>query len=291
MSSIPRFYLYGEPPREVEAHFLHLETIADRSAPLYGHISPHMHADLNHVLLVAKGHGTVLGEGDGLAFHAPCLIIVPSGCVHGFKFSTDISGYVVTPANAYLDEIYRARSELRRPAPVPQILAIEDRRSLRDIQRWIVRLGHELRWNAPARRVAIEACLLGFMAEIERLKPPETHANIAATPPHLSLLARFRDLIERQFKSDWNLDNYLSELRLSEPQLRYACQKAGDTSPMQMLWQRRLIEARRLLLYTNLTIADCGFQSGFNDPAYFSRLFRKQTGQSPRAFRQSRRGV
>lgn len=289
MFDIPRFYLFGEPPREVDEHFLHVESIADRSAPLQGRIRPHMHSDLNHVLIVVKGHGQVLGEGDGLHFSAPGIILVPAGCVHGFAFSEDISGHIVTVASTYMDEVYRTRGELNRPLPSPQTLPIDDRRTLRDILRWIANLNRELRWQAPAHRVAVEASLLGLMTEIERLQHHPCGNAARPITPYQRLLARFRDEVERSFRTPMKLDDYLKTLRVSEPQLRYACQKVGETSPMQMLLNRRLIEARRLLLYSDLSITECCHQTGFDDPSYFSRLFRQQIGQSPREFRLQRR--
>ncbi|EGF91049.1 regulatory protein [Asticcacaulis biprosthecium C19] len=290
MSPIPRFYLFGEPPpREVDEHFLHLETIADRSAPLQGRIRPHMHGDLNHVLIVTRGHGRVLGEGDGLAFTAPHIVLVPAGSVHGFDFSDDISGHVLTIASAYLDEVFRTRDDLTRQPLAPLTLPVDDHKTLREIQRWVARLGRELRWQAPAHRVAIEANLLGLLAEIERLSHRHGDAPSAAIPPHQRLLARFREQVERNFRGNWVLDDYLKALRATEPQLRYACQKAGESSPMQVLLYRRLIEAKRLLLYSDLTVTDCCHQTGFDDPAYFSRLFRRHVGQSPREFRLNRR--
>lgn len=289
MSVIPRFYLFGEPPREVDEHFLHLETIADRSAPLQGRIRPHMHRDLNHVLVVVRGHGRVLGEGQGLAFTAPHIVMVPAGSVHGFEFSEDISGHILTIASAYLNEVYRAHGELNRPLPSPRIIAIDDRRALRDIQRWIANLNRELRWQAPAHRVATEANLLGLMAEIERLLHRDGETAAAPITAHQTTMARFREEVERNFRNAWKLDDYLKRLRVTEPQLRYACQKAGELSPMQVLLNRRLIEARRLLLYSDLSVSDCCHQTGFDDPAYFSRLFRRHVGQSPREFRMGRR--
>jgi AraC family transcriptional regulator, transcriptional activator of pobA len=289
MSAIPRFYLFGEPPREVDEHFLHLETIADRSAPLQGRIRPHMHGDLNHVLIIVSGHGRVLGEGEGLAFTAPHIVMVPAGCVHGFAFSEDISGHVLTISSAYLDEVYRTRDGLSRPLPSPQTFAIDDRRALRDVQRWIANLNRELRWQAPAHRVAIEANLLGLMAEIERLSHRHGQTVSASITAYQRLMARFREEVERNFCNSWSLDDYLKTLRVTEPQLRYACQKVGEGSPMQVLLHRRLIEARRLLLYSDLSVSDCCHQIGFDDPAYFSRLFRRHTGQSPREFRLNRR--
>jgi AraC family transcriptional activator of pobA len=46
-----------------------------------------------------------------------------------------------------------------------------------------------------------------------------------------------------------------------------------------------MLEARRLLLYSNIAVAETAFALGFTDPAYFSRLFRAHTGVSPSSFR------
>ncbi len=51
------------------------------------------------------------------------------------------------------------------------------------------------------------------------------------------------------------------------------------------------LEAKRALLYSNMTIAEVAYHLGFEDPAYFSRFFAKVVGRSPRAFRVARGGV
>ncbi|GAB3387028.1 hypothetical protein GCM10027514_28270 [Azotobacter armeniacus] len=54
-----------------------------------------------------------------------------------------------------------------------------------------------------------------------------------------------------------------------------------------MIHQRLLLEAKRNLIYTTMTVNELSDALGFNDPAYFSRFFRRLAGQSPKAFRQS----
>lgn len=55
---------------------------------------------------------------------------------------------------------------------------------------------------------------------------------------------------------------------------------------IELLDDRALLEARRTLIYSELSIADVGFLIGIPDPAYFSRFFKRNTGQSPRDFRE-----
>ena len=52
-----------------------------------------------------------------------------------------------------------------------------------------------------------------------------------------------------------------------------------------MIQRRVVLEAKRALLYSNMTVTEAAYYLGFSDPAYFSRFFAKATGKSPRAFR------
>lgn len=290
LASIPRFYLFGEAPKEVDRHFLHLEEIKDRSAPLHGQIRPHMHTDLNHVFLITRGAGRILSDEADLHFDGPYILFVPAGTVHGFAFSEDILGYVLTIASAHLNELFRTRECLAMPITL-QALKIPDRPTLHGLRLWIMRLNRELFWEAPAHRAAIEANLLGLMTDIHRLSHRQTRTVEAPAGPHHRLLARFREQVEARYKQPLELDAYLVALKVTEAQLRYACQKVGEKSPMQIILDRRLIEAKRLLLYSDLSVSGCCQQIGFDDPAYFSRLFTRHAGLSPRAFRAGRRQI
>lgn len=279
--NIPSFYLYGEAPQQVDHHFLHLEDIAERSAPVQGHIRPHRHGALNHFFLVMHGSGTILHEGKETPFAAPCIFFVPAGVVHGFAFAPDIKGFILTVATSFLAEM--ARDDLGGFGESVRLWAIHDRPQVRALRLWLMRLARELVWQAPARRAAIEANLLGFFADVQRLAESSPTAAHAAAPHRL--LARFRREVEAGFKDRRDLTTYLHALKATDAQLRYACQCAGEKPPAQMILDRRLLEAKRLLLYTNMTISECALASGFDDAAYFSRLFSQATGQSPRAFR------
>jgi AraC family transcriptional activator of pobA len=57
-----------------------------------------------------------------------------------------------------------------------------------------------------------------------------------------------------------------------------------------MLDDRALLEARRLLLYSQLSVVEIAYAVGFDDPAYFSRFFTRHIGQPPRAYRAAREG-
>src|SRR5690242_19421054 len=106
-AAIPRFFLYGEPPRDAEERFLHVETIADRSRINEWRIQPHAHRDLHQLLVVLTGAGEMEAETQRYQFTAPALLVVPAGVVHGFSFAEDTEGYVVTLADTLLRDLAR----------------------------------------------------------------------------------------------------------------------------------------------------------------------------------------
>jgi AraC family transcriptional activator of pobA len=147
------------------------------------------------------------------------------------------------------------------------------------------RLSRELAWMAPGRSAAIEALLVGILVEALRLTRDDRGRSVAAPGPQALLVARFRALIEERYRSHAGVDDYARACRVSPKRLRAACQRIAGAAPARLIQSRLMLEARRLLLYSDMTIAETAYYLGFDDPAYFSRLFAREAGVSPRAFR------
>ncbi|MFT4089312.1 MAG: helix-turn-helix domain-containing protein [Asticcacaulis sp.] len=282
---VPHFYLYGEPTRAVDQHFLHLETIKARSGPLRGRIKPHKHDSLTHLFVILKGAGSVYADDREILFDGPHILFIPTGIVHGFNFDAQVEGYVLTLADAFLKDLIATRTGIDGLGSRMRALPLKSRTE--DVLHIIHRLEREQSWQAPAQRAAIEASLAVLLIDVYRLSQAERSASDLMPGNYRHVMARFHQQIEQYYKSGRTLPEYLSDLHVSEAQLRYACQKAGEASPMQHILNRRLIEAKRLLIYSDMSISDCALSLGFDDPAYFSRLFTRSTGQSPRAYRQA----
>ncbi|MDB5685805.1 MAG: hypothetical protein JWR77_394 [Rhizorhabdus sp.] len=112
-------------------------------------------------------------------------------------------------------------------------------------------------------------------------------ANAASEMPQstLDLVARFRGLVERELASDWQISDYCRELGVRPVQLSQACKELLDRTPISIVHEQKLLHAKRQLTYSRSSAAEIAYQLGFNDPAYFSRFFRRYTGKSPVEFR------
>ncbi|WP_298283323.1 helix-turn-helix domain-containing protein [Acidocella sp.] len=287
-AGVERFYLYGEPPGDVEHDFVHVETIFARSGPAKGEIRPHTHAALTHVFVIEAGEGEVLADERRLSFAGPVVVFVPAGLVHGFRFSPRVSGYVITSASAYLRGVLPA-SLRGAPALESAVVLPLPPETREELCALAVRLMRELGWGALLAREAVAGCFKLVLVGVGRLAEQAGRESGARAAGHVRLLAAFRALVEAHYREDWKMEVYLAALRVSEAQLRYACARGGEASPAQMILARRVIEAKRLLIYSDIAVAECGLSVGFNDPAYFSRAFAKAAGLAPGAYRRAHR--
>ncbi|WP_031297350.1 helix-turn-helix domain-containing protein [Sphingobium lactosutens] len=287
VSPVPSFYLYGEPQRNVGEGFVHVESLDDRSRPSEWTIRPHVHRDLNHIILIAKGGGAMLAESTQVRFMAPCLLLIPARVVHGFDWHQESEGHVTTIADTYLRHLIDRDSDLTPLFETPRAVSLAQSDTAAAGQ-LIERMARELGWAGRGQKAAIEAALLQLMVLALR------HGDMVAgqrpgTEKQAALVARLRERVEQRFRYREPMASHAQALGTSLTALRQACACVAGTSPGQMLDDRALLEARRLLLYSQLSVAQIGYAIGFEDPGYFSRFFTRHIGCPPRTYR-ARRG-
>jgi AraC family transcriptional activator of pobA len=286
---VPRFFLYGEPPRAPDERFVHVETIADRSRLYDWKIRPHTHRDLHQLLVILGGGGEMRAESATHEFTAPALLVVPAGVVHAFAFRKETRGYVVTVADSALADLSRREPRFRTLFDAAHASDLtRSALEAHELEEAVIRLQREFLWAAPAHATATEARLMILLVGAVRATHQLGGAARAggARGPRAALVARFRQAVETNFRAGWAMNRYAKSLSVTATQLRAACLEVTGEPPTRIVHDRLVLEAKRTLLYTNLTIAETAYELGFSDPAYFSRFFSERVGCSPAAFRQ-----
>lgn len=285
-ASVPSFYLYGEPQRDVAEGFVHVESLDDRSRPSEWTIRPHVHRDLNHIILIAQGGGAMHAEAAQVRFEAPCLLLIPAGIIHGFSWHRESRGHVTTIADSYLRHLVSRDRDLAPLFAQPHAVMLPQEEGAA-AERIIARMAKELSWFGPGQRAAVESALMALMVMVLRQAPLGV-AQSPGTTRQAALVARLRERIEERFRQREPVALHARALGTSLTALRQACATVANSSPAQMLDDRALLEARRLLLYSQLSVAEVAYAVGFDDPAYFSRFFARHVGQPPRVWRANR---
>ena len=244
-------------------------------------ISPHAHADLHHVFLLETGGGRVDADGQSFACAAPCVVVVSAGVVHAFQWEPEATGRVLT----FSDVFMRTLTSEEQRASAAFLGGAWTAAVGNSLTHVFGRLERELGWAAPGHDLAIAANLSLVLVEILRLHHQVNQEALAPPGPQALLVARYRQLLEAKFRDHPSASEAAVELGVSTSRLRAACSAVAGASPTQMMHDRLRLEAERLMRYSKMNVAQVAHYLGFQDPAYFSRFFVRESGKTPREFR------
>jgi AraC-like DNA-binding protein len=105
------------------------------------------------------------------------------------------------------------------------------------------------------------------------------------------IIRKFNLLVEKNFKSEHSVSFYAEQLCKAPKTLSNLFAIFNQKTPSQIIQERIIVEAKRLLCYTDRSIKQITFELGFEDVSYFSNFFKKNTGASPSDFRNSQAGA
>jgi AraC family transcriptional activator of pobA len=257
---------------------VHCETIAARSQLTGWTFAPHRHARLHQVLLVEKGRGEATLDGRAYPLKAMRVVNVPTGHVHGFTFIPGMQGFVLTVATEMLDEALAQVEGLRRALSESSVIgATAQMRGL------MAQIHAEYAGRHFARAHLLRALTSALLGLVARELADKT---AAADTGAADLFRRFEALLDQHFLEHWSVAEYAATLSISPTHLSRLTKAATGHAASELIQERVIREARRNLVYTNLPVSTIAYALGFNDPAYFSRLFAGATGLSPRRFRE-----
>ncbi|QNE20713.1 AraC family transcriptional regulator [Kribbella qitaiheensis] len=224
--------------------------------------SPERALGCHAVVFLRHGTGHLLHGPDRVLHEvaAPALLWLFPGVLHGYRPATDwdqawaLFGGPATDALTTLGQLDQTHPVRRYADPRP-------------IERAFSRLLRITR--APTPEVQVAGALFDLIAAASA---DDAHDGIADRLGRISLKAA-------------SIQEYAAELELSVAELRDAVRKATGSTPQEVVLTARLNEAKTLLAESELPVAVIARQVGYDDPAYFSRLFSTRVGQSPREFR------
>lgn len=283
-NSVPVFKLYGENQAWPSLDLLHCESIPIRSRMHHWEIKPHRHADLYQLLYVQRGTALIEIEGRVSEIREAAIQVTPPLCVHGFRFSENTEGYVLSVATPLV-----AQLERQLDAPLTLLSSAgcyplgQDRSRLNALFATLLR---EYESSEPSRDLLLHSLVSVLMVWISRQRP--TGSAPASRDEHNNqYLARFIRLVESHYREHLSVDDLAHRTGLSSVHLNNLCRQLTGQTALQIIHQRLLLEAKRNLIYTTMNISQLADHLGFSDPAYFSRFFRRLSGTSPQAFRQA----
>jgi AraC family 4-hydroxyphenylacetate 3-monooxygenase operon regulatory protein len=273
---------------------IHYETFG-RLAQFFGrNTPPHRHYCFFQVHLLVRG-SIRLNLDDGVyCGNAPLLIFTPPTIPHSFYSEEDTDGHVITVRQEVVRSWFRAMpgqwpDALLRQAAFFEVASLPAGSAIdfSEMVKTVDLLQGEYERDAKGHTALIRALGESVFIHLSRLLM--ANEPMAAQRPErsedLRLFLQFCDLVEAHFRDHLTLTEYAGRLLVTEARLNDICRRMAERPSKEVVHERLLQEARRLLLLSAIPVSEISYQLGFSDPAYFSRFFTKRTGTPPSQFR------
>ena len=279
--SIPDYFVYGEAVRVLATGFMHVERVSERHFLHRGTVQAHKHPGMAQLTLWIKGSGNYFIEDRNWTFSAPSASLVLSDTVHGFTVKPGTDAIVLSIEDSVLSHIisHEVAGELGTTFVWPR----KDRQEWNALRSAMERLEEEYHRQLPLWPDMMGQIAGAALISLVRIAKgtPGTHASSGPQP----LAQRLRSLVEAHFRENWKIERYVEELATTGYLLERASKLAFSCAVKELVVERRLVEAKRLLKFTVRSAEDIAFELGFKDPAYFSRQFKAHSGLAPSQWR------
>lgn len=241
--------------------------------------NPHTHNNYLELLYLTKGTGKHTINTNTYEIAAPVLYIIRENELHFWDIDTEPDGFVLIIKKAFVDQHYDYE--------LGYLLS-----QLKYQSQW--KIPHE---NTPTLNTLFELLISENSAAA---KPGTTLLSLLKAlvskflqdqplhqPATNSQCARFTELLSYPDNLVNSVAHYAKLLHTSPQNLNASCKKVTGNTAYAILAHHIISEARRLLLYTQLSISEIAYKLGFKDNSHFSKYFRKNTGTNPMALRKT----
>lgn len=214
------------------------------------------------------------------------IFFIQPGQVHTWQLSVNIEGYIFFHTKQFFDLSFTVDKVLHFPFyrsihNTSLLLLRED--NLLKIEAIYKEIVHEYKSDELMKFKKLRSLIYWLYVELSRLYIPEKIYEVKNSTARSRFL-ELEELIDAKFKTIKFPKDYAELMHLSEQQLNRICKTCTGHTVSQLIINRVLLEAKRMLAYSDSTVAEVAFDLGYTDTSYFNRFFKKNVGNTPLEF-------
>src|SRR5690554_6479624 len=169
------------------------------------------------------------------------------------------------------------------PAMLP-VLDLEQEQ-FDEIVQLVVQIQKESRSKQKAHSEILRVYLQLLLLKCKQHYVQQFAEQAKMNDPHFVYVQQFNRLVEKKFAEHHLVQDYAEIMGLSPPVLNKFVKRITGKTAGEVIIDRLILQAKRLLIYTDLSNKEIAFELKYKDPSYFTRAFKKKTNRSPSEFR------
>lgn len=235
----------------------------------------HLHG-FYEIIWFQKGSGTHYVDFNQYAIAPGTIFFISPGQIHSFDTKHDQEGYVLKVCAELFDDFVGL-----------SCVTVQDKDAAA-LEMLVAAIQEELKKeDSLGHRETLHALVKLFVIMVRR---SYAGMNPSAPNPHkvsYKAFLNFRKLIEENYCRLHTVKDYAALLNVSSKTLTLYVNECSKYSPLELINNRIILEAKRLLRYSVLSVKEIAFRLGFEDPSYFAKFFKRLVKQSPADYRES----
>jgi len=249
---------------------------------------PHRH-DFFEVLYLLKGSGFHVIDGNNYEIKPPCVFFMSRGQAHKLELSHDIEGYIfIFTADFYLLN----RSDQNRLIEFPFFytihqdnppLLLENEGDIRFLES-LFRQGIAEIDRPGGYSIEMLRSVLDLILTTCATRYPVSESLLNKGKGQI-MVKRFFHLIEENNQKNLSLSDYAAMIGVTPNHLTQTVKLLTGKTSSQIVKDKQLLEIKRLLVHTNLSVSEIANQLNFEDQSYFTKFFKRETGMTPLQYR------
>ncbi|PTS98667.1 hypothetical protein DBR11_14255 [Pedobacter sp. HMWF019] len=249
------------------------------------HDSSKPHRDHHYlVILITNGQFTINLDFKEINIIAPKLLFVFPEQVHNITEIKNPSGWAVSFDPSLISNTLQTLLEKNLKGPIElekQTDFYQYTTSLMDLMEQLQSKG--LSGHSIKAAHSVLNAILELTAE--KTIAATIYINATTTSRAVAIEQEFNQLLKQHYKNWKQPTQYAAALHISVAHLYDTMKGMTGTSVSELIQQCSILEAKRLLYFTDLSVKEIGYELGYNEPVYFGKLFKKTTGLTPLQFR------
>ncbi len=284
-------YIYELPTSDEKIDFHVYEvkgkTIQNREYP-HKTEQPHRHA-YYEICVFINGAGSHMIDFRNFGIKSNSIHFLTPGQVHRISREENYHGFLLVFSREFYslglqdEDLLMTLPFFNNNTSEPILnLNREEFRELLDI---IEHLRTDYKRDSEIREDVLRSYLHIFLLKCRYFFNRNYFGNEIIKDPKFQLVNKFRNLVEQNYHEVHLVREYADLLNESPAHLNKIVKMITGENASEFIIKRIVLEAKRLLIYTDLSNKEISFKMNYDDPSYFSRLFRKKVGTSPSEFR------